>query len=113
MKVDTEQAGGTRFSQDKIRITIAPFLGFDAVMQVAEYGAKKYEANDWRKGQSWTTLTNSTFRHLLAICCGQRVDPESGLLHAAHAAWNMCTMCHFLLEGREDELNDLWRPADE
>jgi len=112
VSVNTETAGGTRYSEGKKRITIAPFLGFQAVMEVAEYGAGKYSDNDWRAGQSWSTLINSTFRHLLKILTDETYDEESGLPHAAHAAWNMCTMCHFIIEGSEGQLDDLWRPHE-
>ncbi len=106
MKVDTEKAGGTRYSADKPRVTIAPYLGFKEVMKVAEVGAVKYDDNDWRKGQSFTTLINSCMRHLLDLMDGKDIDSETGQLHAAHAAWNMCTLAHFMAEGRQGELDD-------
>lgn len=56
---------------------------------VATLGAIKYTASGWvavDKGKE--RYSDALFRHLVAHAKGERVD-ASGLLHLAHAAWNV------------------------
>ena len=41
--------------------------------------------------------TDALARHLLAEAIGEKVDPESGLYHAAHAAWNALARLDLML----------------
>lgn len=79
----------SRYDQDKLRMSISPWLGFAEVMAVAEYGAKKYDAHNFRKGLQSTALADAAFRHLAKWMAGEDVDPDSGCEHLAHAAWNL------------------------
>ena len=45
--------------------------------------------------------TDAMYRHLLAEATGQQCDAESGLAHAAHAAW--CAMARLELMLRDEE----------
>ena len=59
------------------------------VARVGTFGATKYTPEGWRSvplGRE--RYTDALFRHLLTEAAGEACDPESGLLHAAHAAWN-------------------------
>jgi len=57
-----------------------------AVAEVTTYGAEKYSASGWESvPNGHERYTDALYRHLLA---GGGVDHESGLSHAAHAAWN-------------------------
>jgi 5'(3')-deoxyribonucleotidase len=66
-------------------------------------GARKYEPNNWRKGMQWSRVIGSLKRHLNAIENGEDYDGEkgveadgkSGLLHAAHVAWNAITLLEY------------------
>ncbi|HHT9130870.1 MAG TPA: dATP/dGTP diphosphohydrolase domain-containing protein [Candidatus Tripitaka californicus] len=72
--------------------------------EILAYGARKYDAHNWRKGLEWSRVIDAALRHLLAFNEGEDTDPESGLSHAAHAACNLM----FLLEYIEThpELDD-------
>jgi hypothetical protein len=59
----------------------------EAVAEVTTYGAKTYGLGSWR-GVSVDRYENAEGRHLLAAYKGQERDPESGLRHLAHKAWN-------------------------
>ena len=60
-----------------------------AVAEVASFGAKKYARGNWKNVLAGRERYNDAMhRHLLAHCCGEKVDTESELLHLAHAAWN-------------------------
>jgi hypothetical protein len=77
-----------------------------AVIAVADYGAKKYTTDGWRTvPNAIPRYTDAMLRHLLAEGMEQR-DPESGLLHAAHAAWNALARLELMLLD-----DDLWHAA--
>lgn len=49
--------------------------------------ARRVPCDNWRYGDPMT-YENALLRHTLAILGGERTDPESGLPHLAHIAWN-------------------------
>lgn len=109
---NTETSGGTRFSAGKPKLVGVPVLGLYEVARVSEYGAQKYALFDWHLGQSFSTCLNACARHLFrALLDPLARDPESGLLHLGHAAWNLIALLHFIEEGRAGELDDVtpWR----
>jgi hypothetical protein len=61
----------------------------EAVAQVTSFGAKKYAPNSWLEvPDGHARYTDAMYRHLLAEAAGETHDTDSGLLHAAQAAWN-------------------------
>lgn len=96
---------GVKFDTDKPRMDLLDTHAIEELAKVLTFGAKKYDAHNWRKGISKTRLIAAALRHLFAYLGGQDLDPETGLSHAAHA---MCC-CMFLLglEHRTD-LDDRW-----
>lgn len=68
-----------------------------AVAEVGTYGARKYTANGWKDVPDGVTrYTDAMDRHRLAEGIGM-VDAESGLLHAAHLAWNALARLELLI----------------
>lgn len=64
------------------------------VAEVSKFGATKYdvpyEEKNWRfVDQGELRYRDAAARHLLAELGGDSVDDESGLLHMAHAAWDL------------------------
>jgi hypothetical protein len=110
---NTEQSGGTRYSEGKPgNWWCMPLWGLREVARVSAYGAKKYAPFDWQQGQSFSTLMDCAMRHMVAVVqfgIWSR-DHESGLLHLAHAAWNILALLTFMATNRED-LDDVsvWR----
>jgi len=110
---DTDPSGGTRYSSNKPSNWWAlPLAGLRLVARVTTYGGEKYAPLDWAIGQSFSVLYDCTMRHLVAMQVDGfwSNDEESGLPHAAHACWNLLTMCHFMALDRSD-LDDVskWR----
>ncbi len=62
--------------------------GLDDVARVGDYGAKKYDRENWAKGTSWMRFFGSMTRHLAQPLRGEWNDPESGLPHLAHLIYN-------------------------
>lgn len=73
-----------------------------AVANVSAYGAKKYAVP--YSDKNWSRLpdgiaryTDGLGRHVLFESIDGPTDPESGHLHAAHAAWNALARLELLL----------------
>lgn len=72
-----------------------------AVAEVATYGANKYCEDGWRSvPDGIKRYTDAKDRHRLFGAIEER-DPESGLLHAAHEAWNALAVLELKLRGGE------------
>lgn len=81
-----------------------------AVCEVGTFGAQKYSADNWLQvADGLSRYRNAKHRHMLAAAMGEKHDPESGLLHAAHEAWNALAALELELRAGETEKNkDLW-----
>lgn len=88
--------------EGKLRWDLLPFTELEDVVQVLEFGAKKYSAHNWRKGMPVHKVFNSTLRHLFAWWRGEDIDPESGLPHLAHAICNILFIKNYLSNPRLD-----------
>lgn len=63
-------------------------LALSAVADVSTFGARKYSRGGWQVvPDGITRYKDAKWRHLLNAR-HEDVDPDSGLLHAAHEAWN-------------------------
>jgi hypothetical protein len=65
----------------------------EAIAKCSQYGHNKYELNDdWQNfrnlDDAYNRLNDAEFRHHLARCKGEIIDPESGLPHEYHELWN-------------------------
>lgn len=82
---------GIRHDQGKARISTLPGRAIELVMQVGEFGAKKYGDHNYRGGMPITKFLDAAYRHAFVefLFKGNDIDPESGLPHLAHAAWNL------------------------
>lgn len=85
---------GLRYNGSKVRLSLVPPEFIFAVAEVLEFGATKYDANNWRKFDSDQVrgCIDSIMRHLESYRMGQWLDEESGLPHLAHAATNLAFM---------------------
>ena len=81
-----------------------------AVCEVGTFGAQKYSADNWLQvADGLSRYRNAKHRHMLAAAMGEKHDPESGLPHAAHEAWNALAALELELRAGETEKNkDLW-----
>ena len=76
-----------------------------AVADVGTYGATKYSPDGWLSvPDGINRYSDADMRHWLKQQAGEIVDPETGLLHAAHRAWNALAVLELML--REDKADD-------
>ncbi len=98
-------AAGAKLDAGKNRLGLVlhGFAGALAeVGKVGTYGANKYSPNGWRDvPNGMDRYLDAMYRHLFAMN-DETHDPESGLPHMAHAAWNALAVLEFAMKGTED-----------
>ena len=73
-----------------------------AVVDVGTHGAEKYSPNGWVDvPDGIERYTDAKERHWLDEQAGERYDPKSGLLHAAHEAWNVLARLDLMIREME------------
>lgn len=77
---------GKKFDQGKAPWDLLPFDAIEQIVQVLEFGARKYAPRNWEKGMDHSRIFAAAMRHLTAHWRGENKDPETGLPHLAHAA---------------------------
>lgn len=94
---------GAKLDDGKIRagLMVRDFAhALEAVAEVSTFGAAKYSPSGWlHVPDGHARYTDALYRHLLAQARGDDRDFDSGLRHAAHAAWNALALLE--LELRE------------
>lgn len=68
--------------------------------RVLEFGARKYDPTNWRKGMAWSRLYRAARGHIQSHRRGDIYDLETGYLHLSHAL--ACLM--FLAVSQRDGL---------
>jgi hypothetical protein len=90
-----------RFSTGKIRHDLIPPWILDEVAKVYTYGTKKYDANNWWKGLTWSeNVIGPLKRHLNKWLRGEVLDDESNCHHLAMTIWQ----CICLMEYERNKL---------
>jgi hypothetical protein len=98
-------APGAKLDAGKVRpaLTLHGFARAQlAVAEVATHGAEKYTDDGWAHVPDGVArYTDALLRHELALGSGEVVDPDSGLPHAAHVAWNALARLELMLREHE------------
>ena len=77
-----------------------------AVAAISAFGASKYAWKGWESvPDGYNRYSDAMVRHLVYEGEGEMVDLESGLLHAAHAAWNSLARLELLIKESEGAEN--------
>lgn len=102
--LEKARTGGIRHDQDKLNWSLVPMEHLEGMVRVLMFGAKKYDAHNWRKGLTYSRITNSLQRHLNAFNAGETLDPESNLPHTAHILCNALFLAG--MEAEHPQLDD-------
>ena len=82
------KTGALRYNETKPKWGLVDFDALISMVRVLEYGEKKYNAHNWKKGLPYTSTIESMLRHIYAFLKGEDIDPESGLPHTGHIMCN-------------------------
>lgn len=96
---------GAKVDYGKPRMGLV-FTGFaralTEVARVGTHGAEKYTDHGWVEVPDGVRrYTDALYRHLMHEARGESHDPDSELLHAAHAAWNALARLDLMLREHE------------
>lgn len=99
---------GAKLDAGKPRLGLV-LMGFSNALrlvgEVGTYGADKYTDGGWLQVQKGAErYTDAMFRHLLSEASTAELeanDAESGLPHAAHAAWNALARLELMIQNGE------------
>lgn len=94
---------GARFNSGKRQLSFILEMpnAIASVAEVLEYGATKYDRNNYKRGLIESELLDSTLRHLSSAFNNlpDDTDEESGLDHYAHAATNLMMLLELKANG--------------
>lgn len=74
-----------KYDSEKLRYSLIPSAVLAEEAKVMTFGAKKYTADNWRKCDDLSRYVDAMYRHVEAWRMGEKLDPESGAHHLAHA----------------------------
>ena len=87
---------GLKFDKGKDRWDLLVWFVIRDVVKIMTFGAEKYADNSWQGNVPFKEkYFASLMRHISDWRMGEKVDPESGMHHLAHAICN----CMFLIWG--------------
>lgn len=101
---DQPRTGAVKHDQGKTSVWRGFMMYFPraakAIADVSDFGYQKYKAWDgWRNvPDGISRYSDALGRHILGENIEGMYDPESGILHAAHAAWNACARLEKMIE---------------
>ena len=77
-----------------------------ATAMILTHGAKKYDAENWRKGIKYKRIYGGIQRHLLAWFNGENNDPDSGCPHLWHASCGLMFLITYDMHDRYRNFDD-------
>lgn len=86
--------GGVKDDSQKSRPDLFNFDHLEDVAKVLEFGATKYGPNNWKLVEP-ERYRAAIMRHLIAYMKGEKLDPDTGLSHLAHATCSAMFLAHF------------------
>lgn len=87
MVAPTREAPGKKWDAGKRRWDLLPWDQVGQIVDILGHGADKYGENNWRELARFDDrYFAAVMRHLTAWRRGERIDPDSGHTHLAHAA---------------------------
>lgn len=95
-EIEQVRQSGMKFDSNKPRHSLLPKGAVNSVIEVLEFGAKKYSADNWQEvDNAKERYYNAAMRHIDSWWNGEKCDPETGIHHLAHAATNLFFLMWF------------------
>ena len=99
---------GIKYDGEKPKMNLLPPKAIVEVAKVLTFGAEKYDAENWRKlDDLQNRYTAGALRHIFAHMDGEKLDPETGLSHMAHALCCLLFKLEIELEDGESKEEEL------
>jgi len=91
---------GIKYDSDKLRWDLLPLEAVSEIVRVMTFGSRKYGDHNWKKlSDPDARYFAACMRHLSAWQSGEKLDPETGIGHLAHAACNLLFLIWFEKRG--------------
>jgi len=95
---------GIKYDDKKSRWDLLPVWPVEQVVKVLTYDAKKYADNNWQKVEPYDDrYYAAALRHITAWRSGEKLDPETGIHHLAHAC---CCLIFILWKERDMKIKN-------
>jgi len=87
---------GKKFDNGKLQWHLLPIRPLKQIVRVMQFGADKYGPFDWQRLKDpEERYYNALLRHIFAWREGEKLDPETGIHHLAHAGANIIFLLWF------------------
>lgn len=97
---------GKKLDNQKPRWSLLPQGTIQQVIGVLEFGAKKYDVNNWQfVPDAKIRYYNAAMRHIDAWWNGEKLDSESNIHHLAHAICCLLFILWFEVDGNARSSN--------
>jgi hypothetical protein len=81
---------GLKYDTGKLRWDLLPIECIEDIVKILTFGADKYGPNNWQDVTPFEERYYAALmRHIVAWRKGEKIDPESGMSHLAHALCNV------------------------
>ena len=90
---------GRKDDGGKLRFDLVPPDALAELVRVYTHGASRYGSRSWETGIKYGRIYAALLRHCIAFWGGEEKDPDDGLHHMAHAAWNCLTLLAYEQRG--------------
>ena len=90
-----EKILGMKFDDGKPMWRLLPFRELREVVDILTFGVKKYAIDNWKKVTPPERYIDAAFRHFTSWIEGEKIDPETGKSHLAHAVCNLLFLMWF------------------
>jgi hypothetical protein len=91
-----QEEKGLRYNEGKRKWSLVHFKSLEPMIEVLEFGAKKYAVDNWKKGFDQKEILESLQRHLAKLFDGEEIDSESGLHHIGHIMCNAMFYSYYI-----------------
>ncbi len=107
---DKIEVGGIKYDGGKAPVYRGAVSYFpralSAVATVSEFGSRKYAWKGWEHVEDgFNRYSDALCRHLTDEGKGEETAHDSGLLHAAHIAWNALARLELLIKEKENAVH--------
>lgn len=103
-----DKQGALRYNEGKREWSLVDFESLEPMVEVLEFGAKKYAPHNWKKGLSTTKILESMLRHVFELLQNKDLDEESKLPIIGHVMCNAMFYA-YMVKHKKDEWDDRFK----